>query len=177
MNREQYKNIIIVGDKDTFISMHYNNTKQPVTRLTYNNLPATTGRIQTGTVNELAIINKYLAIIFNSEGNNKCYFAIGTKLHRVINAGTYKNWVKTGKTAAGKPIDKEELWQWTIFLSLYKALFDTVDFKPLSYYSMKNPKYNIELMNHNKELINSAYEYINNKKNDLLENSLDNLLK
>lgn len=178
MDRNQYKNIIIVGEKDCFISMHYTSPRaNDIIRLTYNNLPATTGRITTGTVNELAIINKYLSLIYRSKGDNKCYFAIGNKLYRNINAGTYKTWVKTGATSSGKPLDKEELLQWTIFLSLYKALFDSVDFKPLSYYGMKNPKYNIDLMNYNKELINNAYKYLKEKKEALLENSLDNILK
>jgi hypothetical protein len=174
----QYRNIIIVGEKDNFISMHYSSPKEnDVSFMTYDELPATIGRVMTGTVNELAIINKYLSFIYKNKIDAKCYFAIGNKLYRSINAGTYKNWVKTGKTAAGNPLDKEELLQWTIFMNLYRTLFDVVDFKPLSYYSMKNPKYNVDLMNYNKELINNAYIYLEERKEALLENSLDDILK
>ena len=83
----------------------------------------------------------------------------------MIKSGTYKNWVKTGMTAGGKPIDKTELYYWTIFASLYKELFQDVDFKPLSYYSMKTVKYNVQQMQFTKELINKAYEYVQENKN------------
>ena len=42
-----------------------------------------------------------------------------------------------------KNFDKDELYQWTIFASLYKELFNEIDFKPLSYYGMKSFKYNV----------------------------------
>ena len=34
-----YKNVIIVGEKDTFISMTYENMYKPITYMKYNELP------------------------------------------------------------------------------------------------------------------------------------------
>jgi hypothetical protein len=104
------------------------------------------------------------------------YFIVPNNICKAIKSGTYKNWVKTGKTSGGKPIDKIELYHWTIFASLYKDLFQDVDFKPLSYYSMKNIIYNIKQMQFTKELINKAYEYVQENKDKKLLNTLDDIL-
>ena len=60
--------------------------------------------------------------------------------------------------------------------SLYKELFQDVDFKPLSYYSMKTVKYNVQQMQFTKELINKAYEYVQENKNKNIIKSLDDIL-
>ena len=172
-----YKNVIIVGEKDTFVSMTYENMYKPITYMKYNNLPCK-GISMASNVNALAVINKYLGEIYKdkSKENNMHYFVVPNNVCKAIKAGTYKNWVKTGKTAGGNPIDKTELYYWTIFASLYSKLFTDVDFKPLSYYSMKNVKYNVKQMQFTKELINKAYEYVHENKNNNLLNSLEDLL-
>ena len=102
------------------------------------------------------------------------YFAIPNNISKSIKAGTYKSWIKTGKTASGKQLDKEELCQWIIFASLYKELFNDVDFKPLSYYAMKNVKYNVKQMEFTKDLINRAHVYLEkNKEKNLFDNIAD----
>ena len=170
-----YKNVIIVGEKDTFISMTYENMYKPITYMKYNELPCK-GTNMASNINALAIINKHLGEIYNNREGNMHYFVVPNNICKAIKAGTYKNWVKTGKTAGGKPIDKVELYYWTIFASLYKELFQDVDFKPLSYYSMKNVKYNVKQMQFTKELINKAYEYVQKNKDKNILNSLEDLL-
>jgi hypothetical protein len=170
-----YKNVIIVGEKDTFISMTYENMYKPITYMKYNELPCS-GTNMASNVNALAIINKHLAEIYKDRGTNMHYFIVPNNICKAIKAGTYKNWVKTGKTASGKALDKTELYYWTIFASLYKELFQDIDFKPLSYYSMKNVKYNVKQMQFTKELINKAYEYVQNNKDKKLLKTLDDIL-
>ena len=118
-----YKNVIIVGEKDTFISMTYENMYKSITYMKYNNLPCK-GINMASNINALAIINKYLGEIYKdkSKENNMHYFVVPNNICKAIKAGTYKNWVKTGKTAGGNPIDKTELYYWTIFASLYSKL-------------------------------------------------------
>ena len=170
-----YQNIIIVGEKDTFVSISYENMYKPITYMRYNELPCK-GINMASNINSLAIINKYLGQIYKNKGTNMHYFIVPNNICKAIKSGTYKNWVKTGKTAGGKPIDKTELYYWTIFASLYKELFQDVDFKPLSYYSMKNVKYNVQQMQFTKELINKAYEYIQKNKDKKVLNTLDVIL-
>ena len=171
-----YKNIIIVGEHNTFISMTYENMYKPITYMNYNNLPCK-GINCASNINALAIINKYLGEIYKSpEKLNRYYFIIPNNICKMIKAGTYKNWIKTGMTVSGKQIDQIELYHWTIFASLYKELFTEVDFKPLSYYSMKNVKYNLQQMQFTKQLINTAYAYVQDKKQKDLTKTLDELL-
>jgi hypothetical protein len=171
-----YKNILVVGEKNTFVSMTYENMYKPITYMKYNKLPCK-GNNMASNVNALAIINKYLGEIYkNKAENNMHYFVVPNNICKAIKAGTYKNWVKTGKTVSGKEIDLIELYQWTIFASLYRELFTEVDFKPLSYYSMKNIKYNVKQMQFTKDLINKAYEYIQNNKDKNLFNTLEDIL-
>ena len=172
---KEYKNIIIVGEKDTFVSMTFENMHKPICYMKYNKLPCKGGNMASN-VNSLAIINKYLGEIYKNKGTNMHYFIVPNNICKMIKSGTYKNWVKTGMTAGGKPIDKTELYYWTIFASLYKELFQDVDFKPLSYYSMKTVKYNVQQMQFTKELINKAYEYVQENKNKNIIKSLDDIL-
>jgi tRNA G18 (ribose-2'-O)-methylase SpoU len=59
---------------------------------------------------------------------------------------------------------------------LAKELFNAINFKPLSYYNMKNIKYNIQQMNFTKELINKAYSYLERNKNKNFMDSLSDIL-
>ncbi len=170
-----YKNVIVVGEKDQFISMTYENMYKPITYMKYNKLPCK-GTNMASNINALAIINKYLGEIYKNKESNMHYFIIPNNICKAIKAGTYKNWIKTGKTASGKQIDQIELYYWTIFASLYKELFTEVDFKPLSYYSMKNVKYNVQQMQFTKELINKAYEYLHDQKDKKLFDTLEDIL-
>ena len=172
-----YKNVLIVGEKASFVSMTYENMYKPITYMKYNNLPCK-GNNMASNVNALAIINKYLGEIYKnkSKENNMHYFIVPNNICKAIKSGTYQNWVKTGKTAGGKDIDRTELYYWTIFASLYKELFTDIDFKPLSYYSMKNIKYNIKQMQFTKGLINKAYEYVHSQKDKNLFGTLEDIL-
>ena len=173
---KEYKNIIIVGEKNNFVSMTFENMHKPITYMNYNKLPCQGNNIASN-VNALAIINKYLGEIYKCPDKiNRYYFIVPNNICKMIKSGTYKNWIKTGQTVSGKPIDKVELYHWVIFASLYRELFTEIDFKPLSYYSMKNIKYNLQQMQFTKKLINTAYEYLQKKKDKNLLKTLDELL-
>ena len=174
---KEYRNIIIVGEKTNFVSMTFPNIYSPIRWAKYSNLKSA-GQNNTNTINGLSIINRYMAEIYNHKkktgesGNH--YFAVPNNISKSIKAGTYKSWIKTGKTASGKQLEKEELYQWIIFASLYKELFNDVDFKPLSYYAMKNVKYNIKQMEFTKDLINRAHKYLEkNKEKNLFDDIAD----
>lgn len=175
---KEYKNIIIVGEKDQYVSMAYENMYKPIKYVRYNDLPSKGSTLSTN-INALSIINRYLAEIYNNrtKNDNVHYFIIPNKICKAIKNGTYKNWIKTGKTANGDAIKDEELYQWIIFAALYKELFTNVDFKPISYYSMKEVKYNYKHMQFTKELINKAHEYLEEIKNNNFEDSLFNIIK
>ena len=170
-----YRNVIIVGSKTDYIAISYENIKSPVVYRKFNKF-SNMGKNNTDTVNSLSVINKYLSEIYNSKESSPHYFAVPNKICTAIKNGSYKQWIKTGKTASGVALDKEELYQWTIFSTLYKELFNEINFKPLSYYNMKNVKYNKEQMAFTKELINKAYKYIEENKNNNLIDSLDSIL-
>lgn len=172
---KKYRNVIIVGSKTDYVAISYENMNSTVLYRRFNKF-SSMGKNNTDTVNSLSVINKYLSEIYNSKETSPHYFAVPNKICTAIKNGSYKNWLKTGKTASGKELDKEELYQWTIFSSLYKELFNEINFKPLSYYGMKNVKYNKEQMAYTKDLINKAYEYLNENKNNNLMDSLDSIL-
>jgi hypothetical protein len=172
---KEYRNVIIVGEKTNFVVMSYENIYKPVTYKRFNKFD-NQGKNNTDTVNSLIIINKYLSEIYNSDESNPHYFVVPNKICTAIKNGTYKNWIKTGKTASGKTLEQDELYQWVIFASLYKELFNAINFKPLSYYNMKNIKYNIQQMNFTKELINKAYSYLERNKNKNFMDSLSDIL-
>ena len=172
---KKYRNVIIVGSKTDYVAISYENMSSTVLYRRFNKF-SNMGKNNTDTVNSLSVINKYLSEIYNSKETSPHYFAVPNKICTAIKNGSYKNWLKTGKTASGKELDKEELYQWTIFSSLYKELFNEINFKPLSYYGMKNAKYNKEQMAYTKKLINKAYEYLNENKNNNLMDSLDSIL-
>ena len=176
---ENYRNIIIVGEKTNFVSMTFKNIYSPIRWAKYSNLKSA-GQNNTNTINGLSIINRYMAEIYNykkktGESRNH-YFAVPNNISKSIKAGTYKSWIKTGKTASGKQLEKEELYQWIIFASLYKELFNDVDFKPLSYYAMKNAKYNVKQMEFTKDLINRAHKYLEKNKEKNLFDDIAGLL-
>ena len=172
---ENYRNIIIVGEKTDYIAMSFEFINKPVTYRKFNEF-SNKGKNNTTTVNSLIVINKYLAEIYQSNESGPHYFVIPNKVCSAINNGTYKNWVSKGKTASGKELDKDELYQWTIFMSLYKELFNKINFKPISYYNMKTVKYNVQQMNFTKELINKAHTYLDKNKSDNFFDSLSDIL-
>ncbi len=169
-----YRNVIICGEQNVFVSMFYEYMNTPVKYVKYSNMSH--GGVNSTAINSLKIINKFLAQIYKSNEASPHYFVIPSGIYKAIINGTYKNWVKTGKTASGRQLTQDELCQWTIFASLYKALFNEINFKPLSYYSMKNPKYNVDQMKYTKSLINKAYEYIDKNKNNNFIDTLEDLL-
>lgn len=174
-----YRNILIVGEKTNFVSMTFENMDTPVKVCVYPNLMSE-GKNNTNTVNSLSIINRYLAEIYKNRNDNERnvhYFVIPNNISKSIKSGTYKNWIKTGRTNTGYVLDKDELYQWTIFASLYKELFNEIDFKPLSYYGMKSFKYNVKQMMFTKELINKAYQIMEERKTNSLQSSLEDLLR
>lgn len=172
---KKYRNVIIVGERTNYIAMTFENINKPISYIRFNKF-SNSGNQNSTTINSLSIINKFLGEIYNSNESSQHYFVVPNKICTAIKNGTYKNWIKTGKTASGKELNKEELYQWTIFASLYKELFNEINFKPLSYYSMKNVKYNVQQMNFTKELINKAYKYLEKNKEKNLFDNLDNLL-
>ena len=172
---KEYRNVIIVGEKTNFIAMSYENMYKSVAYKKFDKFE-NKGKNNTDTVNSLIIINKYLSEIYNSNEFNPHYFVVPNKICNAIKNGTYKNWIKTGKTVSGKALEQDELYQWIIFASLYKELFNSINFKPLSYYNMKNVKYNIQQMNFTKELINKAYSYLDKNKNKNFMDSLSDIL-
>ena len=166
---KQYKNLLIVGDKTNYVAISFENIYKPVKYKYFDNF-SNKGQYTTDTINTLIVLNKYLSEIYKNKGDNMHYIVIGNKVARTISNGSYKLWVRTGKTASGKELDKEELLQWTIFNSLYKELSDVINIKAESYYAMKNVKYNKEHMAFTKELLNKAHKFIEKKKeNNLLD--------
>ena len=170
---KQYRNVIIVGEKTNYVTMTFEHMNKPISYIKFNKF-SNAGNNNSTTINSLSIINKFLGEIYNSNESNPHYFIIPNKICTAIKNGTYKNWIKTGKTISGKELNKEELYQWTIFASLYKELFNEINFKPLSYYAMKNVKYNVKQMEFTKDLINRAYEYLEkNKEKNLFDDIAD----
>ena len=166
---KQYKNLLIVGDKTNYVAISFENMYKPVKYKYFNNF-SNKGQYTTDTINTLIVLNKYLSEIYKNKEDNIHYLVLSNKISRSINNGSYKLWVRTGKTASGKELDKEELLQWTIFNSLYKELSDVINIKAESYYAMKNVKYNKEFMAFTKELLNKAHKFIEKKKeNNLLD--------
>ncbi len=172
---KEYRNVIIVGEKTNYVAMSFEYINKPVTYRKFNEF-SNKGQNNTTTVNSLIVINKYLAEIYKSNESGPHYFVIPNKICTAIKNGTYKNWIKTGKTASGKTLDKDELYQWIVFASLYKELFNVINFKPLSYYNMKTVKYNVQQMNFTKELINKAYKYLEKYKSENFFDSLSDIL-
>ena len=172
---KKYKNVIIVGEKTNYVVMSFENIYKPISYVKFDNFE-NRGKNNTTTVNSLSIINKYLAEIYNSDESNNHYFVVPNKICTAIKNGTYKNWIKTGKTVSGKTLEKDELYQWTIFASLYKELFNVINFKPLSYYNMKTVKYNVQQMQFTKELINKAHAYLDKNKSENFFDSLSDIL-
>ena len=172
---KKYRNVIIVGEKTNYVGMSFENIYKSVSYRKFNNFE-NKGKNNTTTVNSLSVINKYLAEIYSSKETSPHYFVIPNKICTAIKNGTYKNWIKTGKTASGKELEKDELYQWTIFASLYKELFNCINFKPLSYYNMKTVKYNVQQMNFTKELINKAHKYLERNKEENFFDSLSDIL-
>lgn len=176
---KQYRNVIIVGEHTNYVSASFENANDKPVFRKYNNLPLA-GTNATTNINALSIINKYLLeIVQDKRKNGKStmhYFIVPVRICKMIKDGTYKNWIKTGKTLSGKPVDEIELRYWTMFSSLYKELFEDVVFKPVTAYSSDkiNKAYNHSVFI--KKVLDELYKQLDKNKEDNLFDSLDDIL-
>ena len=111
----------------------------------------------------------------NNEINGVCYITIPDKLYKAIQKGTYKSWLKNDGTAkTGLVYPKKEINEWIKFSNLYSNLFLDINFRNLTYYSMSNPRYDIDNVNKHKYLIKQMRQQIEKHKTEFLDEILKN---
>lgn len=175
-----FNNIVIVSNKDIVIGTHFNNTTTETKETTYvfadNKLPLTRNERGANTTNTLHIINKYLRSIIKLNqqestiiNTNISNIIIPDDLYDYISKGTYKGWLKTKSYRDGRPIQSNMLETWEEFSKLYKEVFLDVEFKKLSIYKQKQPKYDIELITKVNAIIEACNKHIKEREEDLFD--------
>lgn len=174
-------NIVIVGKKDYIIAVNFNdfNDKRPDC-VYYNGskLPKQNEEQGATALNSLYVIINYLNKIKIEVANNRMdqvsYIVVPDIVYDKISKGTYKNWVlKGGYVNSNKAMDQLELQLWTSFLNLYNELFAYVEFKRLSLYNLKKPKYNVNHIKYVNNVIEQCWNLIAVHENQRLEAILD----
>ena len=174
-------NVIIVGKKDYIIAVNFNdfNDKRPDC-VYYNGtkLPKNSEEQGATAINSLYVINNYLSKIksevLGGRMDQVAYVVVPDIVYDKISKGTYKNWVlKGGYVNSDKEMDKLELQLWTKFLELYNELFAFVEFKRLSMYNLKKPKFNANHVKYVNNVIGQCWDLIAVHENQKLEAILD----
>lgn len=174
-------NVIIVGKKDYIIAVNFNdfNDKRPDC-VYYNGtkLPKNSEEQGATAINSLYVVINYLnkvkTEVVNGRMNQVAYIVVPDIVYDKISKGTYKNWVlKGGYVNSDKEMDKLELQLWTKFLELYNELFAFVEFKRLSMYNLKKPKFNANHVKYVNNVIGQCWDLIAVHENQKLEAILD----
>ena len=97
----RYKNLLIVGDKTNYVAISFENMYKPVKYKYFDNF-SNKGQYTTDTINTLIVLNKYLSEIYKNKEDNIHYLVLSNKISRSINNGSYKLWVRTGKTQSAR---------------------------------------------------------------------------
>lgn len=171
---KNYQNVIISGARDYFLAVNYKDVYTTPKCLAYDNskLPIERNEVNASVINALSVLNKYLCELSRlksiqekdknkDKGSNNhvmCYISIPDDLHKTITKGTYKSWVKRGKTTTGKDINSLELSEWKKFAQLYFNLFLDIEFRSNNHYMIKQPKYNKQSIMFGKEIIDRCEE-------------------
>lgn len=169
-------NVVIVGKKDYIIAVSFENFNDKSPECLYysneNNLPIKDEDDKSATaLNSLYVICDYLEEIQKIKATRKqvSYIVVPNIIYDKISKGTYKNWVLTGGYLnSDKQINKLELALWTRFLQLYNDLFSIVEFKPLSLYNMKSPKFNASHVKYVNNFIKQCWALIEQHENEKL---------
>lgn len=166
-------NIVVVGKKDAIIAVNFEECNDSAPNCLYyksDKLPLDHNTKGATTLNSLYVVNEFLKQIkmLRQAGavNGVHYFVIPDVLHDRVSKGTFKNWVLKGEYRNGKSIDKQELELWADFTRLYKDLFDVVEFRALSLYNMKKPKFNIEQVKYTNDVISQCWDLIAEYENE-----------
>lgn len=179
--KNNYKNIIVLGELDYVLSAHFGSTKDKATVLEYTPklLPLQQNDNGASNINCLHVVNNMLEKIveLKNECNGileeTCYITIPDKLYKAIQKGTYKNWIKNdGVANSGLIYPEEEMNEWSRFTSLYSHLFLDINFRNMTYYSMSNPRYNIDNVNRHKYLIKQMKNHIEMHRKQTLDTIL-----
>lgn len=175
------KNVIIYGELDYVLTANFNSAKEKAKVLEYTAkmLPMQQNENGATAINCLHVLNNILADIqklkANNEINGVCYITIPDKLYKAIQKGTYKSWLKNDGTAkTGLVYPKKEINEWIKFSNLYSNLFLDINFRNLTYYSMSNPRYDIDNVNKHKYLIKQMRQQIEKHKTEFLDEILKN---
>lgn len=174
-------NVIIVGKKDYIIAVNFNDVNDKRPDCVYYNgakLPKQSDEQGATAINSLYVINNYLSKIksevLGGRMDQVAYVVVPDIVYDKISKGTYKNWVlKGGYVNSDKEMDALELKLWTNFLGLYSELFAFVEFKRLSLYNLKKPKFNVNHVKYVNNVIGQCWELIAEHENKKLEAILD----
>ena len=177
-----YKNVIVMGELDYILSANFTDKdKARVLEYTSNILPINRNENGASNINCLHVVNNILEEIYELKKNNNdkldetCYITIPDKLYKAIQKGTYKNWIKNdGVASSGLTYPEDEINEWVRFTSLYSNLFLDINFRNITYYSMSNPRYNIDVVNRHKYLIKQMRNKIEEHKHEELNSILEN---
>lgn len=178
--KNHFKNVIVLGELDYVLSANFDN-KEKATVLEYTSriLPLTQSDNGATNINCLHVVNNVLEKIveLKNESNgvihDTCYITIPDKLYKAIQKGTYKNWIKNdGVANSGLVYTEEEMDEWSRFASLYSHLFMDINFRSLTYYSMSNPRYNIDNVNRHKYLIKQMRTQVETYRKEMLDTIL-----
>lgn len=174
-------NIIVVGKKDYIVAVNFNDFNDKKPNCVYysgEKLPKQSDDQGSTAINSLYVVLNYLSKlkkeVLNGNLNQVSYITVPDIVYDKIAKGTYKNWVlKGGYVNSKKEMDKLELQLWTKFLELYKDLFAYVEFKRLSLYNLKKPKFNINHVKYVNNVIEQCWELIAIHENQKLNAILD----
>lgn len=179
-------NVVVVGKKDYVIAVNFDSYTDKRPNCVYYNgtkLPFDNEFAGATVVNSLYVVMNYLekiktevknAEITGEEVNSIYYVTIPDILYDKISKGTYKNWVlKKSYVNSEREINQLELQLWTQFLNLYKEIFEYVEFKRLSLYNIKKPKFNVNHIRYVNNVITQCWELIAQHENKKLEAILD----
>lgn len=176
--KNNYKNVIVMGELDYVVLTYFDSVKEKATALEYTAkiLPMQQNDNGATNINCLHVVNNVLEKILQLKSENNdtleetCYITIPDKLHKAIQKGTYKNWIKNdGVAISGFAYSEQEIDEWCRFSSLYSKLFLDVNFRHMTYYSMSNPRYNIDNVNRHKYLIQQMRKQIEKHRKSTLD--------
>ena len=177
----KFNNVIVVGKKDYVIAVNFNDYNDRTPDCVYYNktkLPFKYENDFATGLNSLYVIVSYLdkikTEVLTGKLNQVSYIVVPDVIYDKINKGTYKNWVlKGGYVNSKKEMDKLELQLWERFLSLYNEIFAYVEFKRLSLYNMKKPKFNVQHVRYVNNVIKQCWELIAQHEDVELNTVLD----
>lgn len=179
--KNNFKNVIVLGELDYVLSANFDSTKDKATVLEYTArlLPLNQNDNGASNINCLHVVNNILEKIVELKNENNgvleetCYITVPDKLYKAIQKGTYKNWIKNdGVANSGLVYPEAEMNEWSRFTSLYSHLFLDINFRNITYYAMSNPRYNVDNVNRHKYLISQMRKQIEIHNKQMLDTIL-----